>query len=523
MGDTFQSLLRLKRKSYQASLGGKYLRWTEESQHRESGADQSFGIPVTEIICARLGNVEALTPSPGPLTGVNQFTVFHVKRVKREHWILETLCFTAQDSELCQQWVEALQRRIQQYGKCRPKNLLIFINPFGGKRQARKIFQTRIAPLFELAGIKSTVVETTRANQARDHILEGDLEGLDGLVCVGGDGMFSELMHGLIGRTQKEAGISENSENATLVSSSLRIGIIPAGSTDCICFATVGTNDPITSALHIIVGDTQPLDVCAVHHEGTLIKYSVSLIGYGFYGDVLADSDQHRWMGPLRYNYSGFKMVLSNRSYEGRVEFQLAENPQSDPRDQMRCRTGCLICSESSARLKEESEELQDKMLEHIESIHDSKWQAVEGSFVAVNVTGMCSACPKSPDGLSPTAHLADGTADLILVKKCSMLQFLRHLIRHTNQKDQFALPFVEVYRIKALKFTARKEEEANSILLQKGCFARVCGNQPMHSCWTCDGETVDHANISIKVHCQLINLFARGIEGGHRPSLFSC
>lgn len=26
------------------------------------------------------------------------------------------------------------------------------------------------------------------------------------------------------------------------------------GSTDCICFATVGTNDPVTSALHIIVG-----------------------------------------------------------------------------------------------------------------------------------------------------------------------------------------------------------------------------------------------------------------------------
>lgn len=27
------------------------------------------------------------------------------------------------------------------------------------------------------------------------------------------------------------------------------------GSTDCICFATVGTNDPVTSALHIIVGE----------------------------------------------------------------------------------------------------------------------------------------------------------------------------------------------------------------------------------------------------------------------------
>lgn len=27
-----------------------------------------------------------------------------------------------------------------------------------------------------------------------------------------------------------------------------------SGSTDCVCFATMGTNDPVTSALHIIIG-----------------------------------------------------------------------------------------------------------------------------------------------------------------------------------------------------------------------------------------------------------------------------
>lgn len=52
-------------------------------------------------------------------------------------------------------------------------------------------------------------------------------------------------------------------------------------------------------------GDSQPLDVCAVHHKSSLVRYSVSLVGYGFYGDVLAESERHRWMGPLRYDYSG--------------------------------------------------------------------------------------------------------------------------------------------------------------------------------------------------------------------------
>lgn len=49
------------------------------------------------------------------------------------------------------------------------------------------------------------------------------------IVCVGGDGMFSEVMHGLIGRIQKDSGIDQNNPKAPLVQCNIRIGIIPAG------------------------------------------------------------------------------------------------------------------------------------------------------------------------------------------------------------------------------------------------------------------------------------------------------
>lgn len=39
------------------------------------------------------------------------------------------------------------------------------------------------------------------------------------------------------------------------------------GSTDCICFATVGTNDPVTSALHIIVGESRRIRFCFLGPE----------------------------------------------------------------------------------------------------------------------------------------------------------------------------------------------------------------------------------------------------------------
>ncbi len=55
----------------------------------------------------------------------------------------------------------------------------------------------------------------------------------------------------------------------------------------------------------LCAGDSQPMDVCSVHHNNTFLRYSVSLLGYGFYGDVLSDSERKRWMGPARYDLSG--------------------------------------------------------------------------------------------------------------------------------------------------------------------------------------------------------------------------
>lgn len=49
------------------------------------------------------------------------------------------------------------------------------------------------------------------------------------MVCVGGDGMFSEILHGVIGRTQQEAGLCEHDPTVTLQPCPFHIGIIPAG------------------------------------------------------------------------------------------------------------------------------------------------------------------------------------------------------------------------------------------------------------------------------------------------------
>ncbi|EDL04412.1 ceramide kinase, isoform CRA_a, partial [Mus musculus] len=290
------------------------------------------------------------------------------------------------------------------------------------------------------------------------------------------------------------------------------------GSTDCVCYSTVGTNDAETSALHIIIGDSLAIDVSSVHYHNTLLRYSVSLLGYGFYGDLIKDSEKKRWMGLVRYDFSGLKTFLSHQYYEGTLSFLPAQHTVGSPRDNKPCRAGCFVCRQSKQQLEEEEK----KALYGLENAEEvEEWQVTCGKFLAINATNMSCACPRSPGGLSPFAHLGDGSSDLILIRKCSRFNFLRFLIRHTNQEDQFDFTFVEVYRVKKFHFTSKhvEDEDNDSKEQEKQKFGKICKDRPSCTCsasrssWNCDGEVMHSPAIEVRVHCQLVRLFARGIE----------
>ena len=69
----------------------------------------------------------------------------------------------------------------------------------------------------------------------------------------------------------------------------------------------------ITMFTVFLSGENQPLDISSIRSGNELLRYSVSFAGYGFFGDVVKDSEKLRWAGVTRYDISGAKIFLANR------------------------------------------------------------------------------------------------------------------------------------------------------------------------------------------------------------------
>lgn len=421
------------------------------------------------------------------------------------HWYRKGVLFGCESADDARCWAQRLQSLASMQSGFRgerPQRLVIFINPYGGSKQAAKTWEEVSAPLFHHAQVDCKVITTEYAGHARK-ILESlslqDFAGINGIVGLGGDGFLGEIINGIMTLRHRDEDHNEALKG-------MRFGIIPAGSTDTVVVSTLGTRSVETATLHVILGDRMDIDMVRLQ-AGEETRYVASFVGFGFFGEVISRSESLRWMGPLRYSIAGALSFLRHKSHQVKVCYRRSRTPRSTSV----CYYQCPVCDrgrKNSANLRERSYSTPFSSVDSemgMESASDSvdeqelleeglaDWGMVDKKFLAVAGPILSCRCDQSPEGMSKHSHLSDGKITLIMVKMCSRLQFLRFLIRLSKKEsDPLALPYVQAVETDQFRIQPREAERL----------------------WNCDGEKLSngHSHVVEGTVCQgLVQMFARG------------
>ncbi|XP_052099544.1 ceramide kinase 1-like isoform X1 [Mytilus californianus] len=242
----------------------------------------------------------------------------------------EYLNITSEDKVL-RDFEETLSKKISAVTK-RPRKLAVFVNPIGGKGKGKQICDEKVVPVLQLAGIQTDVVVSQRAYHFKEITENYDFNSVDGLIIMGGDGTYSEIINVLMRKRQHEAGVDFNNSSSLLKTMDFPIGVIPTGSACGLAKLAHGVFDVMTSVLHIIRGRTDHYNTIGGFNNNKLIGYGIICFGYVMYADLMYDTDvNYRWMGTFRYIYVPFRNVFIKplREVEMEITYEYLENRES--------------------------------------------------------------------------------------------------------------------------------------------------------------------------------------------------
>lgn len=106
-----------------------------------------------------------------------------------------------------------------------------------------------------------------------------DLDEIDSLVVVSGDGVLHEVINGLLSRPDWDRARKTS------------IGIVPAGSGNAIA-ASLGTTNSFVATLAVVRGETSKLDIFSLSQLNKPRIYSMLSFGWGMMADADIESDK---------------------------------------------------------------------------------------------------------------------------------------------------------------------------------------------------------------------------------------
>lgn len=198
-----------------------------------------------------------------------------------------------------------------------PRRILLLVNPNGGVGKAKRISDTVVKPMLQHSGLTVKEQYTEYGRHAVDIASKVNLDEVDSLVVVSGDGVLHEVINGLLSRPDWDRARKKS------------IGIVPAGSGNAIA-ASLGIVSQFVATLTVIRGETSKLDIFSLSQLNRPKIYSMLSFSWGMMADADIESDNYRWLGPLRFDVAGFIRMIRLRRYPGKV-YVLPPKHQQNP------------------------------------------------------------------------------------------------------------------------------------------------------------------------------------------------
>ncbi|NXN93720.1 SPHK2 kinase, partial [Rhinopomastus cyanomelas] len=196
------------------------------------------------------------------------------------------------------------------------RRLLLLLNPFGGRGQARSWCQSHVLPMISEAGISYNLVQTERANHARELVSGLSLDVFMGLGSP-------QVVNGLMDRPDWAAALR------------VPLGVLPCGSGNGVAAAincragspALGLALLQNCSVLLCRGSPAPLDLLSVTTASGGRQFGVLAVAWGLLADVDVGSERLRRLGPARFTLGAVARLLALQTYRGRLSYLPAPSP----------------------------------------------------------------------------------------------------------------------------------------------------------------------------------------------------
>ncbi|XP_060083481.1 ceramide kinase-like protein [Ylistrum balloti] len=387
--------------------------------------------------------------------------------------------FEHPSENLCTKYSERISNYIRELPG-RPQSVKLFMQILAGHHLSKELYKNKVLPLLQAAGVDVDCVEIQHSEYIKQEMVHINLDDYDCIACMGGDGTVNQVATGLMNKIQAINDV-EIKYGFTPVACNVPLCIFPTGTTNQIAGSVLGIGDTVTAAIHMILGNYRQVDICSVYYEEKLLKWSF-ISQYGFAGNVLNMYNRYKpKLGVKGLDAAVLKSLTKSklRPYECEVEYIPADPlPHAGDKNMdnefLTCRTGCNRCwTEVIEETPSVTHDTQVQAFDPLNTSNNSEsfmdlanlespWKTCKGSFLNVGLFCIPGNGEMAPEGLDKFCHLCDGSMNLIMVKNTSRKDFVRFLKRHSNSKNQFAMPFVERVRVKEVRFKPRSRTTWN-------------------------------------------------------------